>query len=176
MMIVSRIYVKISFINIIVIYGSVVHKLKFTNFGNCYLETAGSQIHQPTQTSTSQTAPQPVEVPTLRVIVYFPKACFSQGGYCKGMQPAGAYGKGFLHFLGTLGIKDHSEPTTFTRVWEYGGGLLESTYYRLPDCPSLNDEGSRTTTPIKNINLSNDRLEAREQGMIIEVDLKYMKF
>ena len=29
---------------------------------------------------------------------------------------------------------------------------------------TLNDEGSRTTTPIKNINLLNDRLEAREQG------------
>ena len=45
----------------------------------------------------------------------------------------------------------------------YGGGLLESTYSRPQDCPTLNDEGSRTT-PIKNIKLLNDRLEAKEQG------------
>ena len=46
----------------------------------------------------------------------------------------------------------------------YGGGLLESTHSGPQDRPTSNDEGSRTTTPIKNINLLNDRLEAREQG------------
>ena len=44
------------------------------------------------------------------------------------------------------------------------GGLLESTHSEPQDRPTSNDEGSRTTTPIKNINLLNDRLEAREQG------------
>jgi len=37
-------------------------------------------------------------------------------------------------------------------------------YYRPLDCLTSNDEGSRTRTRIKNINLLNDRLEAREQG------------
>ena len=45
----------------------------------------------------------------------------------------------------------------------YGGGLLESTHSGPQDRPTSNDEGSRTT-PIKNITLLNDRLEAREQG------------
>ena len=43
------------------------------------------------------------------------------------------------------------------------GELLESTYCRPQDCPTLNGKGSRTT-PMKNIKLLNDRLEAREQG------------
>ena len=46
----------------------------------------------------------------------------------------------------------------------YGGGLLESTHSGPQDRPTSNNEGSKTTTPIKNINLLNDRLEARKQG------------
>ena len=46
---------------------------------------------------------------------------------------------------------------------KYGGGLLQSTYSGPQDRPASNGEGSRTTAPIKNINLLKDRLEAREQ-------------
>ena len=52
----------------------------------------------------------------------------------------------------------------YEEVEVYGGGLLESTHSGPQDRPTSNDEGSRTTTPIKNITLLNDRLEAREQG------------
>jgi len=42
-------------------------------------------------------------------------------------------------------------------------GTPESTHSGPQDFPTLNDEGSRII-PIKNINLLNDRLEAKEKG------------
>ena len=46
----------------------------------------------------------------------------------------------------------------------YGGGLVKSTHSEPQDRPTSNDKDSRTTTPIKNIKLLSDRLEAGEQG------------